>query len=220
MHKSPNTHLPLRGLLLTLLCLPLVALACGSDDGGSDAPEATLTARPAGDEETPGAETTAPTPQITTEISVGTPSNPGDLPFSGDPISEPANEPGTATLLLATAAEGAGFDRTVFQFDPGYPAYFVQRVDAPVECGSGAPVDIQGSSFVQIRMTGTQAHDEQGSPTVDLTELDLNLPAVLEAEQTCDFEGEVIWVLGLSAPLNFRAYSLGSDILVVEVEHP
>jgi hypothetical protein len=45
------------------------------------------------------------------------------------------------------------------------------------------------------------------------------LPALLEAKQTCDSEGVVTWVLGLTSRVDFRPFHI-QDLLVVDVDHP
>jgi hypothetical protein len=46
------------------------------------------------------------------------------------------------------------------------------------------------------------------------------LPVLLQLEPTCDFEGEVSWVLGVKAPNRYRVLELKDPPrLVVDVRH-
>jgi hypothetical protein len=50
---------------------------------------------------------------------------------------------------------------------------------------------------------------------------DANLPSLVEAERTGDFEGVLTWVLGLNEEAGFRVYELEEPYrLVVDVAHP
>lgn len=129
---------------------------------------------------------------------------------------------GVATLTRVRAGMQDGHDRIVFEF-PGsaLPGYHVEYVDRPVrQCGSGEVVQVAGDGRLQIRMEPAQAHDDQGRPTITQRALSPGLPAIREARLTCDFEGQVTWVLGVSSPNPYRVQELSSPSrLVVDVRH-
>ena len=79
---------------------------------------------------------------------------------------------------------------------------------------------MEGNAFLQIRFSPAVAHNLIGNPTVSPTELMPGLPAILEAKETCDFEGVVTWVLGLSSEVDFRALSIANQIIIVDVQYP
>jgi len=202
--------MPRRPLAVTLLllvsALGLIALACGDDnkDGG-----ATPIATTAAAEATP----TAPAGET-----------PSETPFQGG--REPIEVPGPAAppVLVLTdvrAAAHEGFDRIVFEFQGGLPGYRVEYVDEATGCGSGLPVEIAGAALLQVRMAPAAAHDDAGAPTFPQQELLPGLPSILEAEQTCDFEADVTWVIGLTEEADFTAVSLLDPFrVVVDVAHP
>lgn len=115
----------------------------------------------------------------------------------------------------------AGFDRVVLEFLGGQvPGYRVEYVDRPVRhCGSGEPVRLAGDAWLAITLRGTQAHDERGQATVSPRERRLQMPILKEYEFSCDFEGEVQVVLGVSSPNRYRVTELQNPArLIVDVQ--
>ena len=130
--------------------------------------------------------------------------------------------PSSVQLSAVRAAKQEGFDRVVIEFaGDALPGYHLEYVDRPlIRCGSGDPTEVAGQGWLQVRLTGARAHTEAGQPTVAPRERKLALPLLRELEQTCDFEGEVTWVLGLQKPNRFRVLELKSPTrLVVDVRH-
>lgn len=125
------------------------------------------------------------------------------------------------TLREVRTARNEGFDRLVLQFDGDQvPGYHVEYVDKPViKCGSGDPTEVAGQGWLQVRVQPAQAH--QGAQvTVAERERKPGLPIVQELELTCDFEGEVTWVLGVKSPNKYRVMELKEPTrLVVDVQH-
>ena len=128
------------------------------------------------------------------------------------------------TPLLIDVRTGLheGFDRVVFEFETSRPGYRVEYVTPPIQqCGSGNEEPVDGSAFIQVRMTPAAAHDDVGQPTFGATELLPGLATILEVQQTCDFEGIVTWVLGLSEEVDFVVSALPDPFrVVVDVAHP
>jgi hypothetical protein len=128
----------------------------------------------------------------------------------------------SATLREVRAARNEGFDRVVFQFDgDALPGYQVEYLDTPaIRCGSGDPTEIAGAGRLQVRLQPAQAHDENGQPTVASRERTAALPLLQELKQTCDFEGEVTWVLGVKQPHAYRVLELHAPArIVVDVRY-
>ena len=118
-------------------------------------------------------------------------------------------------------ARHAGFDSVVFQFSEEVPGYHLEYVDRPVrQCASGNPVEIAGDGWLAVRLEPSQAHDDQGRATVQERERMPGLPVLEELQVTCDFEGQVEWVLGVASPNRFRVMELSDPArLVVDVRH-
>ncbi|PWF48499.1 hypothetical protein C7C56_011745 [Massilia glaciei] len=131
--------------------------------------------------------------------------------------------PGRQPIVRAVrSGRQAGADRLVFEFDtPGLPAWHAEYVDKPVrDCGSGDPVPVAGDGWLQIRFTGAQAHTEQGESTSGPRRRALALPVARELVRTCDFEGEVIWVIGVASPNPYTPLVLAQPSrLVIDIAH-
>lgn len=171
----------------------LVLAACDGDDGGA----------------TP---TTTQAPAATAVFEGGR-----------EPVEVPdVTAPPAPLLVDVRTGQHEGFDRVVFEFAGALPRYRVEYVSPPITaCGSGLPVTIAGNAFLQVRLTPAAAHDEQGNVTFGTTELAPGLPPILEVESSCDFEGEVTWVLGLSEEVDFNVFFLTNPHrVVVDVAHP
>src|SRR6266550_1784250 len=134
--------------------------------------------------------------------------------------------PGVARPVLrhVEAATGAspGHDRVVFEFTgDSVPGYRVEYTTNPVQrCGSGDPVTVAGAGRLIVRFEPAQAHDEQGSLAPGERHRTPGLPAVRELTLICDFEGQVAWVLGITARSEYRVSELtGPARLVLDVRH-
>jgi hypothetical protein len=122
---------------------------------------------------------------------------------------------------LRAASNPEGYDRLVLDFGTeAVPRWSASYASRPVlRCGSGEASEIAGERWLRLRLQRTQAHDDQGQPTVRQRELPLNMPALREMEITCDFEGEVEVVLGVSAALPYRVMQLANPTrLVIDVQ--
>jgi hypothetical protein len=137
------------------------------------------------------------------------------------------------TAERASAAEGAGllidvrsgrhdgFDRVAFEFAQASPGYHVEYIDKPVRrCGSGEPTTLAGDGWLEVRFYVAEAHTPSGAPTIAQREQRPALALVKELEQTCDFEGYVTWVVGVSRPNKYRVTTLTKpDRIVIDIEH-
>jgi len=140
---------------------------------------------------------------------------------AGD-TDRPATAGGMTTLAAVRIARHDGHDRVVFEFPGnGLPGYHIAYIDRPVrQCGSGEVVELAGDGWLEIRMEPAQAHDEQGNATITERALAPGLPIIREAKLTCDFEGQVTWVLGVASPNPYRVLELAAPPrLVVDVRH-
>ena len=118
---------------------------------------------------------------------------------------------------------GRHFDRIVFAFTgDSAVGYHVAYTDEPVRhCGSGQPVAVAGSAHLVVRFEPAQAHDEHGNATPATRALTVQLPVVKDMKLTCDYEGQVEWVLGLAGKHPFRVTELpGPPRVAIDVAHP
>lgn len=132
----------------------------------------------------------------------------------------PAREP--ALLTDVRSAKHESFDRVVFELGQGSaPGYHVEYIDRPVRrCGSGDVTSIAGDAWLEVRLEPANAHTASGAATIVERERTTTLPVLRELEQTCDFEAQVTWVLGVAKPSRYRVLTLDAPLrLVIDFEH-
>jgi len=118
-------------------------------------------------------------------------------------------------------SDNGEYDQVFFQFDGGVPGYHIDYITgSPTGCASGQAVQVLGQAFLEVRMTPAVAHDQSGSPTIQQTSMTTDLPVLKGLVQTCDVEGVVTWVLGLSQQVDFSVFTIAQAFLVVDVKHP
>ncbi|OGO51537.1 MAG: hypothetical protein A2148_01270 [Chloroflexi bacterium RBG_16_68_14] len=196
-------------LPLTLAAGLFVAAACGDGEEAQPSPTATTAA----------SATVAATATGHPPAATETPA-----PFQGgrEPVEKQVTPSANVPLLAdVRAASHEGFDRVVFEFREGLPSYRVEYIQQPIDCGSGFGSEVAGIAYVQVRMTPAAGHDETGTPTFGSQEISPSLPSLVQAVQTCDFEGDLTWVIGLNAEADFRVTELGDPPrLVIDIAHP
>jgi len=190
---------PLLGALLTLsFVLPLactpetvrisptptVAATTAAPTTAAPTPTRTATAAP-----TTAAPTVAPTATPTT--------SPGSTPnvacatlTGGSPIAGPQ-------VAALRSAHNPGFDRLVLEFTgavvPGYEIKVASTFTAP----SGQAVRVDGNAFFSVRVAG-QAHTDAGQRSYPQPDpYRPGLPLLREVKLVEDFEGTVIFGVGL-----------------------
>jgi hypothetical protein len=122
---------------------------------------------------------------------------------------------------IRTAAQD-GFDRIVFEFEGDeVPNYTIQYIDKPVrQCGSGNVAQVAGDGWLEVKFKATNAHTEAGQATIAARERRLSLPSLKELEITCDFEAEVVVVLGVASPNPYRVLEFSNPTrVVVDIKH-
>lgn len=167
----------------------------------------------------PPAAPDAPAPEPPAER----PAAPAEAPPDHDwttGVVEVAKAEGTSTLRDVRFGRHDGYERVVFEFADAVPGYHVEYIDKPARrCASDAPVDdMPGDAWLRVRLRPAQAHTGDGEATV--TDRDRALDGALGKRLvlTCDFEGEVAWVLALTAPNRYRVDVLADPPrLVVDV---
>lgn len=144
---------------------------------------------------------------------------------STEPVTLKANPdpaPGTAILTdvrIGVHPEEGGWDRIVFEFRDTLPAGSIAYATSAAACGSGAPVTLPGTAILTARFAQTAAHDDAGRVTVPRTTLAGPGATVLQARQTCDFEGVVIWAIGVAGTQRFKVTSLSAPPrLVIDIK--
>ena len=191
-----------RAALALVLALGVVMAACGDDDDGSSSSSSTTTAS-------------------TSASSAPPSSGSGSCAFDGGTAS--VEQAGKAEVMVLSDVRVAGhpcFDRVVFEFrDPGDPGFQVGYVPGPIVMdGSGEPGEVQGSTFLQIRMPSASGFDfETSTPSYNgptrFTPSDTAY--VNDVVRTGDFEALLTWVVGLDEQRPFTVTALQDPTRVV-----
>ena len=151
-----------------------------------------------------------------------------DLPFAGArervEVLIGTGQIAPSTVQRVEAFDDGPFDRMEFTFNESVPDYTIEYVEAAFACGSGLPVEVAGAALLEIRMQPTAAHDEAGVETIAPADMLFDFPTLLQLTMTCDFEGEVVWVAGLSEEVNFKTSYLTTPFpvhtIIIDVNHP
>ncbi|MDI1447346.1 hypothetical protein [Polyangium sp. 6x1] len=223
----------MRTLFLLLLASPML-LACRdaapdstkTSAGSAEPPTTTPRATPEAPAEPP-TKAAEPAPSATPALPTPGTKEPGDTApeaFEGTAAAVEKKIPEVLTVELRSVRAGrhAGFDRTVFEFSGrALPGYRVEYIDKPVRrCGTGDPVTVAGDGWLRVRMSPARAHNEAGLSTLSPVEQRPKLPVLLELTPTCDFEGELTWVLGVGSPNRYRVLELRDPPrIVIDVKH-
>lgn len=145
---------------------------------------------------------------------------------SAEPVSTPITPESTPSgeiqgkLIGVEIMNEGDHDHVVFTFDSTVATPHVDFTEAH-DCASGAPVAMAGQAFLEIRFDHTIAHEQDGSPSVHETDMQTNLPSILEARQTCDYEGVVSWTLGLpTVALNIDRGTEPGATFSIDIAHP
>lgn len=203
--------------LLAVGLIGLVAAAC-STPATTPSPPAEPTAQPTG--------TTAPTgsPPATSDSPEAIPSDELEE-FSCDelPIHEDATV-ARAQIVDVRMATHDGFDRVVFEFEGGLPEAFLDRAEPPFsQDASGLPIEVEGTSFLQLIMRGGTKQTEEGTSSYDgPTEFDPGFPTLVDLIEGGDFEAQSTWYFGLTSEACVRVLALSDDgapRLVIDVEN-
>lgn len=173
----------------------------------------------------------APRTPATSAPSGGTPaagatSSPGT---PGQSPSAPGQSPGTPACAAAGAyltairtAEHAGFDRVVFEFSGGKPAYAASVVPAVYSDAKGDVVPLAGQTLLRVVFRGATAWcpEPAGRTYAGPSALTPYYPRLLVVSAAGDFEQVLSFGVGLAAPGGYRVYSLASPYRVVlDVSH-
>ena len=183
------------------LLTSLVVAACTPETvrvTASPTPAATTSAAPTAT----ATATRSPTPQPTTPAPTATPTAaPTTSPGSTPPVAcatRSGGSPLAASRLTAIrAAHQPGFDRLVFEFSgPAVPEYLIELASS-FTATSGQPVRVDGNAFFKVR-SGGQAHNDAGQRSYPQPDpYRVGLIVVREIKLVEDFEGVILFGVGM-----------------------
>jgi hypothetical protein len=199
--------------LLAIGLIGLVAAACSSPaDSPSPTEEPTSSPAPTA---VPPASSDSPEPVPSDDLEEFTCD---ELPIHEDATVAKAN------IVDVRMATHDGFDRVVFEFTDGLPEVTLDRAEPPfTHDASGAPIDVEGTSFLRLTMRGGTKQTDDGTSSYDgPTEFDPGFPTLVDLVEGGDFEAQSTWYFGLSSEACVRVMALtddGAPRLVIDVEN-
>lgn len=195
--------------------------------GGDPTPTATVTAT--SDPATTESATPTPTTESATP-STPAPEVPDDTPA---PVPFPANtQPDTSTASASAnlspvtirVAAHDGYDRLVLDLaGTGQPGWNSRYVDDPRADGSGEPIDLEGSAYLQTTVKGVIYPTETGAKEyVGSRRFQPASAVVIEEVVYGDvFEGQAEVYIGLSSKQPFRVFLLEDPTrIVIDIYQP
>lgn len=183
---------------IVAVALALAACSAGSSTTSNASPEPSQ------------APTTAAPPAPTTPPVVFVADTKRDIgKTSGGPLG----------LKAFRTAPQTGYDRVVFELAgkvAGKPGWTVQYVDHPTSDGSGDPVPVNGSAFLEVILTGVGYPADTGVPEPTSRRVTpTGTPTLKEVVLNGVFEGRYTAFVGTSGKLPFRVTRLSSPERVV-----
>ena len=195
---SRPDRLPTALFLLT----SVIAAACGPETV-RDTPSPTVALTAAAPTATPTrTPTPAPTTPLRTATTTPTPTtSPGGTPNAPCAPLSGGSALAASTLTAIRAAHNPGFDRVVFEWSgPAVPQYRIELATT-FTAPSGQAVRVDGNAFFSVRMNG-QAHTDAGARSYAQADpYRVVLSVVREVKAVEDFEGVVIFGLGMERPV-------------------
>ena len=192
-------------LLFPSIALTVALAACQGAGSGSAAstPSASASAQPS-DSDEPTASPTANLGPFGCEF-----------PVTGSKTVD------RAQLMAVRVGTHDGYDRVVFEFADGVPAFTLDKATPPLlEDASGRELDVSGNAFWQLVMRDASRADLNGHPTFTKTDFNPNFPKLTELIEGGDFEAVSTWYFGLDADSCVRVLSLDHPSrLVFDIEH-
>jgi hypothetical protein len=123
-------------------------------------------------------------------------------PFTVLAKAGPATTSQTAVLEHVRVGRHATFDRVVFEFRAGAPAWSARYVPQVVHDGSGLPVRLPGTAFLHVVFRN--ARIDRGSTGAAPITRTPRFRSLLQLKESGDFEGVVSFGLGLRRKVGFR----------------
>lgn len=199
----------MRTASICLVVLALAVVGCGPAGGSSPSPSASAVPSPSPSASALSSPSALPSPSASTCPPLAAPRVPSDR------------------LVGATLERGASADRFILEFGPRRgsvePSVTLSPVSPPFSMGgSGLPVEVAGSRFLQLRLDGMTIYDDLGRPTfTGAPDQKLEGGPIRQAVLVDDFEGVVAWIVGYDGPgcVTFRRESDGGERLVLEIAH-
>ena len=218
---------------LLVLALLAGASACGGSDDAdpSGSPTSASSASGSPSPADPSSEPSSPTsptstaPTSSASPSAGSGSGVPSFPADTRPDDGGLGSGNGLTLTGVRVGRQDGFDRVVLDLGgSGTPGWRVEYVDRPRQDGSGDPVALRGSSFLQVVVRGVgmpfdTGVEQYGDASTRVS--GAGTEGIAEIAPGSSFEGDQQAFIGLVGPRRpFRAFALEDPTrVVVDVAH-
>jgi hypothetical protein len=133
---------------------------------------------------------------------------------------------GTATVSRAQLVDvrvgsHADYDRVVFEFAKGVPAFTLDEATPPLRADpSDMVLDVDGNAFWQLVMRDASRTDLKGNSTFTDTDFTPAFPKLSELIEGGDFEAVSTWYFGLDAESCVRVLTLSNPSRIVfDIQH-
>ena len=207
-------------MLTPLACTPeeTVRLSPAPTTAVASAPAAPTRSATATPAPTTAAPTATATPVATPTTSPGATPNPACAALTG------GSESGHVLLTAIRVAHNPGFDRLVFEFSPSdrpggiyaLPKYTIEVARSFI-APSGQPVTVLGNAYFKVLFAfgTTDAHTNDGKPTLASSDLRPTTPLIREVTIVEDFEATVQTAVGLDRLVCPSVLTLTNPVRVV-----
>ena len=139
-------------------------------------------------------------------------------PFTVFAKAGPATTSQTSVLEHVRVGRHSTFDRVVFEFRAGTPAWSARYVPRVVHAGSGLPVRLPGNAFLHVVFQHTRI-DRPSAGTAPIARTP-RFATLLQLKEAGDFEGVVSFGLGLRRKVGFRGFRMATPgRVVIDVSH-
>jgi hypothetical protein len=135
-------------------------------------------------------------------------------PFRTDPVERSRPRRSAAELVSVQAVDRKGFDRVLFTFRGSLPGYAVRYVPEVTGQG-GRRLPLRGQAFMEVSFEPARARDPAGQPTFPDATLTPGYPALRQVRFAGDFEGRVLFGIGVADRDGFRVSELRDPARVV-----
>ncbi len=190
----------------------LTLTGCATSGPGTSGPPsgtATSTGTPPVSATPPPPPATEPTQEVEYRVTYGfaVPTSPVTIQHEvHPPIAGPSLPPlpYLVGIYVGDHPEGTPkYQRISFYFRGAFPGYRFNYAASVLGDGSGAPISLQGNTFLQIVFVDAQAHDNAGASTVAAKPANpINYKNLKSYAPAGDFEGHVTYGLGIQVAPN------------------
>ena len=162
----------------------------------------------------PASEPTAPSAEYRVSYGWGVPAMSVTVNHPFTPPIAPAPAPPLPYLVaiyVGDHPEGSPkYGRISFYFRGTFPSYHFQYVRHVLDEGKGAPISLEGNSYLGIEFVEAQAHDPAGKSTIKVSpDPHIGFPNLKSYGFGGDFEGHVTFGLGIQvAPDSDQALAI------------